>query len=185
MHIDEQGIAEGVRQIPSPNFDERPEGSQVELLVVHAISLPPGEFGGEAVIELFTNRLDPQAHLAYRDLRDLRVSAHFFVRRNGKILQFVPCGKRAWHAGESTFRGRPRCNDFSIGVELEGSDDVPFADAQYRSLAALIRSLRQTYPISAIAGHCDISPMRKTDPGPFFDWERCLVLVGEPRLQRA
>lgn len=185
MHIDEQGIAEGVHYIPSPNFDERPEGSQVELIVIHAISLPPGEFGGEAVIELFTNRLDPEAHLDYRNLRDLRVSAHFFVRRDGKILQFVPCGKRAWHAGESAFRGRPRCNDFSIGVELEGANDVPFTDVQYRSLAALARPLRQTYPISAIAGHCDISPMRKTDPGPLFDWECCLALVGEPRLQRA
>lgn len=172
MRIDEAGLLEGARYIPSPNWDERPPGAAIELLVVHAISLPPGEFGGEGVIELFTNRLDPATHPYYGAIRDLKVSAHFFIRRNGELIQFVPCGKRAWHAGASEWRGRSRCNDYSVGVELEGSDAVPFTDPQYRTLNDLAWALVAAYPIREAVGHCDIAPGRKTDPGPAFDWAR-------------
>jgi AmpD protein len=158
--------------VPSPNCDARPEGEAITLLVVHNISLPPGEFGGDGVIELFCNRLDPAAHPYYAGLQGLRVSAHFFIRRDGELIQFVPCGQRAWHAGASLWCGRERCNDFSIGVELEGTDDLPYGDAQYATLAALTRQLQAAYPITAITGHSDIAPGRKTDPGPAFDWAR-------------
>lgn len=161
-----------MRRIPSPNCDRRPPGTSIDLLVIHNISLPPGEFGGEAVAQLFTNTLDAEAHPYYAQLRGLKVSAHFFIRRNGEIIQFVPCSKRAWHAGASSWQGRSRCNDFSIGVELEGSDYVPFSDRQYAALARLTRLLQRAYPLRAIAGHADIAPERKTDPGPFFDWPR-------------
>jgi len=162
----------------SPNQDERPEKSVVSLLVVHNISLPPGEFGGTGVVDLFLNRLDPDAHPFYRGLDGLEVSSHFFIRRDGELIQFVPCGRRAWHAGASHWRGRERCNDFSIGVELEGSDHVPFTDAQYAELARITRDLYTRYPIEDIVGHSDISPGRKTDPGPFFDWVRYRSLIG-------
>lgn len=161
-----------VRFIPSPNFDERPAGCAISLLVIHNISLPPDEFSGDGVIEFFTNSLDHGSHAYYQTLRGLRVSAHFFIRRNGEIIQFVPCEKRAWHAGESCWQGRSRCNDYSIGIELEGTDTVPFTDAQYVALTALTRALQKVYPISDIAGHSDIAPGRKTDPGPCFDWMR-------------
>ncbi len=177
MRIDEEGLLQGARHIPSPNRDERPEGCAVELLVIHAISLPPGEYGGDGVIELFTNRLDPSAHPYYAAIKDLRVSAHFLIRRDGEVIQFVPCGQRAWHAGASQWRGRSRCNDFSIGVELEGSDSESFTDAQYAALAGLTRALRESYPIRDIAGHSDIAPGRKTDPGPHFDWARYRALI--------
>lgn len=160
------------RQVPSPNCDERPEGSAPTLLVLHNISLPPFQFGGEAVIDLFLNRLDLGAHPFYVQLRGVQVSSHFLVRRDGELIQFVPCVMRAWHAGQSQWRGRERCNDFSIGVELEGSDFVPFRDAQYDQLARLTRELRAEYPIEEIVGHNDVAPGRKTDPGPFFDWAR-------------
>ena len=172
MKIDAEGLAEGVRHIPSPNFDARPEGSGISLLVIHNISLPPNEYGGEGIIELFTNRLDPNAHPYYETIKDLKVSSHFLIRRNGELIQFVPCTQRAWHAGASNWCGRERCNDFSIGVELEGSDFEPFTDAQYQQLAALTRALQTAYPIADITGHSDIAPGRKTDPGPCFDWER-------------
>ncbi len=172
MNIDAEGLAEGAEYIPSPNRDERPAGAAVELLVIHNISLPPGVFGGDAVIDLFLNRLDPRAHPYYETIATLRVSAHFFIRRDGALLQFVPCGMRAWHAGQSSWRGRERCNDFSIGIELEGSDDLAYSDAQYDRLAVLARALHARYPIVASAGHCDIAPGRKTDPGPLFDWHR-------------
>jgi AmpD protein len=142
------------------------------LLVVHNISLPPHEFGGAAVIDLFLDRLDRAAHPFYATLKGVRVSSHFFIRRDGEVIQFVPCALRAWHAGASRWRGRERCNDFSIGVELEGSDLIPFRLAQYDALAALTQELRARYPIEDIVGHSDIAPGRKTDPGPFFDWER-------------
>ena len=174
MQIDTQGLLVGGEYAPSPNCDERPAGL-IELLVIHNISLPPDEFGGDGVRQLFTNTLDKDAHPYYQTLAGLEVSTHFFVRRDGRIIQFVPCVKRAWHAGESFWQGRPRCNDFSIGIELEGSDTVPFANAQYESLDQLTRALRETYPIRGIAGHSDISPLRKTDPGPCFDWRRYLV----------
>jgi N-acetyl-anhydromuramoyl-L-alanine amidase len=172
--IDPSGILAAARYLPSPNFDERPVGCGVNLLVVHNISLPPGEFGGPWIVDLFTNRLDPDAHPYFREIAGLRVSAHFLVRRDGELVQFVPCAKRAWHAGESAWRGRGRCNDFSVGVELEGTDHEPFTDEQYASLARLARALRAAYPIVECVGHADIAMPsgRKTDPGPRFDWTR-------------
>lgn len=142
--------------------------------MVHSISLPPGEFGGDAIERLFTNRLDPAAHPYFREIEGLKVSSHFLIRRDGELVQFVPVKRRAWHAGVSSWRGRARCNDFSIGVELEGTDDGPFTRAQYARLAMLIRHLRATLPLRDIASHSDIAPGRKTDPGPGFDWPRLL-----------
>lgn len=172
MRIGADGLAAGILFLPSPNCDDRPSGAAVELLVIHAISLPPGEFGGPGIEDLFLNRLDPRAHPYYAQLAGLRVSAHFVVRRDGAILQFVPCVKRAWHAGESIWRGRERCNDYSVGVELEGADEVPYEDRQYEALGRLTRALQQAYPIADVAGHSEIAPGRKTDPGPRFDWAR-------------
>jgi AmpD protein len=149
----------------------------VSLLVIHNISLPPGEFGGTGIAELFTNRLDAAAHPYYATVAGAKVSAHFLIRRDGELLQFVPCGSRAWHAGDSSWKGRTRCNDFSIGVELEGSDDAPFTSAQYRRLAGLTRALKARYPIRDIVGHSDIAPGRKSDPGPHFDWGRYRALM--------
>lgn len=151
----------------------------VTLLVVHNVSLPPGRFSGSAIEELFLNRLDPAAHPYFAGIAGIKVSAHFFVRRRGELLQFVPCGKRAWHAGVSAWQGRKRCNDFSIGVELEGADDVPFTAAQYATLTRLTRALRAAYPIHDLAGHSDIAPGRKTDPGPCFDWGRYRAMLRE------
>ena len=145
LQLDTDGVAAGIRFLPSPNCDERPAGVGIELLVIHNISLPPGEFGGDGIIDLFMNRLDPSAHPYYATIAQLRVSAHFLVRRDGELIQFVPCAKRAWHAGESAWRGRSRCNDFSVGVELEGADDQPFADIQYAELAPLITALQRAY----------------------------------------
>jgi len=160
------------RVVDSPNQDERPAGAEVTLLVLHSISLPPGEYGGDAIERLFTNRLDPAAHPYFAEVAALRVSSHFLIRRDGELLQFVPLGRRAWHAGVSSWRGRERCNDFSVGVELEGSDDAPFTDPQYARLAALIAALRRALPLRDIAAHSDVAPGRKTDPGPGFDWPR-------------
>lgn len=189
LRVNEQGLVEGVRFVPSPNCDERPAGSAIELLVVHAISLPPGRFGGPDIEAFFTNRLDPAAHPFYVTIRDLKVSAHFLVRRDGEIVQFVPCAKRAWHAGESSWRGRARCNDYSIGVELEGTEDTAFTAAQYASLAALTRALAARYPIGEVVGHSDIAPGRKRDPGPHFDWRRYRALLARssaaPAVPRA
>jgi AmpD protein len=176
--IDRAGFARGATQFVSPNCDDRPGATDVTLLVVHSISLPPGEFGGPGIVDLFTNRLDPGAHPYYAEIAHLRVSSHFLIRRDGALLQFVPCGKRAWHAGESSWRGRERCNDFSVGVELEGTDDSPYEAAQYTTLARLTRALAQRYPIAEAAGHSDIAPGRKTDPGPAFDWPRYRRLAG-------
>lgn len=170
--FDGEGYIEGMQLIPSPNCDARPVDSAIELIVIHAISLPPGDFGGPGVIELFTNRLNPLAHPYYATIVDFRVSAHFFVRRDGETIQFVSCSRRAWHAGQSTWRGRANCNDFSIGIELEGSDDLPFESAQYDALSQLVHSLRRIFPIQEVTGHSDIAPGRKTDPGPYFDWQR-------------
>lgn len=177
MLIDAEGRLVPARYIPSPNCDERPDRNDISLLVIHAISLPPEEFGSDSVIELFTNRLDPQAHPYYQGLQDLKVSSHFFIRRNGEIIQFVPCTLRAWHAGISCWQERPRCNDFSIGIELEGSDEAPFESPQYRALARLIQTLRRRYPIEDIVGHADVAPDRKTDPGPHFDWAQLQRLL--------
>jgi len=171
MKVDEAGYLSGVQFISSPNCDERPPGNKISLLVIHNISMPPDVFAGNGVIELFTNRLNSDVSY-YETIRDLRVSAHFFVRRNGGIIQFVPCGKRAWHAGESCWNGRTCCNDFSIGVEMEGSDTIPFTDSQYVALVALTIELSKVYPITDITGHSNIAPKRKTDPGPYFDWNQ-------------
>jgi len=167
----------GAQFIASPNCDERPSGCAIELLVIHYISLPPGEFGGPGIIALFTNRLNSAAHPDYTTLAGLKVSSHFLIRRDGEIIQFVPCVKRAWHAGESSWKGRTRCNDYSIGVELEGTDDVPFTDAQYERLAELTRALKASYPIRDVVGHSDIAPARKSDPGPRFDWARYRAML--------
>jgi AmpD protein len=174
----EGGWLAQARRILSPNRDARPAGTAVELLVVHNISLPPHQFGGPYVADLFLDRLDLDAHPFFATwLRDVRVSAHIYIRRDGELIQFVSCDERAWHAGLSQWRGRSRCNDFSIGIELEGSDLIPFRDAQYRTLAEVTRELRGYYPIADIVGHSDIAPGRKTDPGPFFDWERFRALL--------
>lgn len=170
--LDMAGWLSTARQLPSPNCDTRPEGKAIELIVIHNISLPPGVFDGNAVIELFTNQLNWDAHPYYQSIRDIKVSAHFFIRRDGSLIQFVPCSLRAWHAGVSSWQGRERCNDFSIGIELEGTDDLAFTDAQYASLLPLLQSLKQAYPIRSVVGHSEIAPGRKTDPGVCFEWER-------------
>ena len=156
----------------SPHFDERPPGEKVSLIVIHNISLPPGEYGGDWIDDLFMGTLDTKAHPYFATLEGVRVSSHFLIRRDGTLVQYVPCDKRAWHAGASSWKGRERCNDFSIGIELEGSDDVPFAEPQYATLAELTQSLFKRYGILEIVGHSDIAPGRKTDPGPWFDWDR-------------
>jgi N-acetyl-anhydromuramoyl-L-alanine amidase len=171
--VDHDGWVRGARALPSSNFEARPDGATPSLIVIHNISLPPGEFGGSAIADLFLNQLDCDAHPYYdAHLRGLRVSSHFVIRRSGELDQFVSCNERAWHAGVSNFFGRERCNDFSIGIELEGTDDQPFESAQYATLAAVIAALLAHYPIEALAGHSDIAPGRKTDPGPHFDWSR-------------
>jgi len=178
MKLDAAGLADAALYLPSPNCDERPADAAIELLVIHNISLPPGEFGGDAIIDLFLNRLDPRAHPYYEGIAALRVSSHFLIRRDGALLQFVPCAMRAWHAGQSLWCGRERCNDFSVGIELEGADDVAFSDAQYECLGALARALYARYPIQASVGHSDVAPGRKTDPGPHFAWTRYFRSVG-------
>lgn len=159
-------------QQPSPNHDERPDQETPSLIVLHFISLPPQQYGGDGVIELFQNRLDPAAHPYYANIAQLRVSAHFFIRRTGGLVQLVGTDQRAWHAGLSHWNGRSRCNDFSIGIELEGSEYEAFTEAQYATLAPLLAALRQRYPITDIVGHEHIAPGRKNDPGPCFDWQR-------------
>lgn len=182
----ESGWLPRVRRVPSPNQDARPAGATIDLLVIHYISLPPGRFSGDAIERLFTNRLDEvaQGDVFLESLRGLRVSAHFLIRRSGQLLQFVPTGARAWHAGVSSFQGRERCNDFSIGIELEGDGERPFARAQYRRLVALTRQLQARHALRFVAGHSDIAPGRKSDPGPFFDWDAYLQALGPTGLER-
>ncbi len=170
MLINASGYLENAHFIASPNYDQRPQGVEISLLVIHNISLPPDEFSGNGVIELFTNQIDPEAHPYYQTLCGLKVSSHFFLRRDGKIIQFVSCNQRAWHAGVSCWQEKQRCNDYSIGIELEGSDSTPFTNEQYNALITLTQCLCEHYPITDIAGHEDIAPGRKTDPGPYFDW---------------
>ena len=169
-----EGWIAGARRVLSPNCDSRPPGSKISLAVLHSISLPRGEYRGDAVERLFTNRLDPAAHPSFAELAGLRVSSHFLVRRGGELLQFVPLQARAWHAGVSRWRGRERCNDFSVGIELEGVDDARFESAQYESLVALIRNLQAVLPLRDVAAHSDVAPGRKFDPGTHFDWARFL-----------
>lgn len=175
--MNEDGWLRDARRCASPNFDDRPAGEEVTLAVIHAISLPPSQFGSNDIERFFTNALDPAAHPYFAEIAAMQVSAHFLIRRNGELIQFVSCQKRAWHAGVSMWDGRERCNDFSLGVELEGCDELPFEEVQYERLIQLLEALRAVYPISAVVGHCDIAPLRKTDPGPCFDWSR-LDLVG-------
>ncbi len=177
-HLDAAGWLAGAARRPSPNCDRRPDGVPVTLVVVHGISLPPGEFGGDGVERLFTNRLDVRAHPYYESIAALRVSSHFFVRRDGAIVQFVPCSLRAWHAGQSSWQGRERCNDFSVGIELEGTDTRPYTARQYHRLARLVRVLQRHFPVGHLAGHSEIAPGRKTDPGPGFEWSRLRSLLG-------
>lgn len=175
------GLIAGVRQVLSPHFDARPAGAVAELIIVHGISLPPNEFGGPWIDRLFTGNLPPQVHPYFGTIGKGRVSAHALIRRDGRIVQYVPFGERAWHAGPSEYRGRPACNDFSVGIELEGADEVPYSAAQYAQLAALISALLAAYPTLSrgrIAGHSEVAPGRKTDPGPAFDWERLGRLLG-------
>ena len=172
LAVDDDGIVRAARFVASPNCDERPADAAIELLIIHSISLPPGEFGGSGIEDLFQNRLDPAAHPYYARIADLRVSSHFLIRRDGAMTQFVPCMKRAWHAGESTWRGRPRCNDYSVGIELEGVENGAFEDAQYATLARLAGGLLERYPIVDAVAHSEVAPGRKTDPGPAFDWTR-------------
>jgi N-acetyl-anhydromuramoyl-L-alanine amidase len=174
LQLTADGLVQGdnTRYVASPNCDARPADMPIELIVVHNISLPPRVFGGSGIVDLFLNRLQPDAHPYYAGIAHLRVSAHFLIRRDGELLQFVPCAQRAWHAGVSRWRGRERCNDFSIGIELEGADDMPFDDPQYDRLGELVVLLRERYPIADVTGHADIAPGRKTDPGPALVWDR-------------
>jgi N-acetyl-anhydromuramoyl-L-alanine amidase len=169
------GYIESAIQIASPNFDMRPENCDIDMIVIHNISLPPNEYGGEGIVQLFTNQLNPDEHPYYAEIYTRKVSSHFLIRRDGELLQFVSCLQRAWHAGISEWQGRERCNDFSVGVELEGSDFEAFESVQYHQLALLINILKRTYPIQHIVGHSDIAPGRKTDPGPYFDWQKILL----------
>jgi AmpD protein len=169
------GWLPGARAAPSPNHDARPPGTVVDLLVIHNISLPPGRFGGPWIEDLFLNRLDPAAHPYFAGIADVRVSAHLLIRRDGELIQFVDLHRRAWHAGASCFQGRSACNDFSIGIELEGADDIPFTERQYARLATVTRLIQRGFPAitrERITGHSDIAPGRKTDPGQSFDWGR-------------
>jgi AmpD protein len=169
------GLIRPARQCPSPNQDDRPEGSELELVVLHGISLPPGEFGGPHIERFFRNCLDGTVHPYFAEICEMHVSAHLLLRRDGELLQFVPFGRRAWHAGRSSFRGRSDCNDYSIGIELEGTDAIPYTDAQYTVLDSVLRALFAAWPgldSRRIAAHSDIAPGRKSDPGPAFDWLR-------------
>ena len=168
------------RRVLSPNYDDRPEGCEVSLIIVHGISLPPGEYGGGWIDDFFTNQLNADAHPYFAEIRDVRVSSHFLICRDGELVQYVPLTGRAWHAGRSCYQNRDACNDFAIGIELEGQDDERYEDIQYQRLAELIRALRDRFPAigeADIVGHCDVAPGRKTDPGPAFDWSRVRRLL--------
>lgn len=180
MRIDQiTGLLTEARQVLSPNCDDRPPSTAVDLVVIHGISLPPGEFGGPWIDALFTNTLNSHTHRFFSQLVKLRVSAHLLIRRDGEMTQYVPFHRRAWHAGQSAYLGRNRCNDFSIGIELEGTDTIPYTDSQYHQLASVLQVLRHTYPHAKdVVGHADIAPGRKTDPGPAFDWKRLQQLLG-------
>ena len=171
LKINQDGICPQAQFIESPNYDLR-EIDDINLIVIHNISLPPNKYGGEGVIDLFTNQLNTNEHPYYAEIAHLKVSSHFFIRRDGSLIQFVPCTKRAWHAGVSKWEDREKCNDFSIGIELEGSDFEAFEPKQYDTLKLLIESLKMTYPIQSVVGHSDIAPGRKTDPGPYFNWNK-------------
>lgn len=172
LKLNAAGYVESATQIASPNFDARPENTKIDLIVIHNISLPPNIYAGSGVAQLFTNQLNPNEHPYYAEIYTRKVSSHFFIRRDGELIQFVSCLLRAWHAGISSWNNRERCNDFSVGVELEGSDFEAFEPAQYKTLNLLIKALKKTYPIQQIVGHSDIAPGRKTDPGSYFEWHK-------------
>tara|TARA_R110000868_G_scaffold51734_1_gene163516 strand:+ start:1015 stop:1578 length:564 start_codon:yes stop_codon:yes gene_type:complete len=184
MQLDpSSGWCDGIQHCPSPNFNQRPLG-EVSLLVIHNISLPPGEFGKGKVQAFFQNRLDADEHPYFASIASLQVSAHFFIERDGAVTQFVSCNERAWHAGRSRFAERENCNDFSLGIELEGTDDLPFTAVQYAALIALTQQLQAAYPaitLARICGHSDIAPGRKTDPGPAFDWQRMRMALQQDK----
>ena len=181
MKIDfSAGLVDAADYLPSPNCDDRPFGVSIDLIVIHGISLPPGEFGGDHISRFFRNELDSSEHPYFETIAEMRVSAHALIRRDGSVVQYVPFHRRAWHAGLSQFEGRKACNDFAVGIELEGTDETPYSDKQYTALVALVHALCDTYPsltIQRIAGHADIAPGRKTDPGPAFDWPRLHALL--------
>ena len=179
------GVLQGAQQLPSPNFNQRPEQTEIQLVVVHNISLPPSQFGGGYIQQFFQNQLDWSAHPYFQTIEGMQVSAHLLILRTGEILQFVNFNDRAWHAGRSSYLGKAECNDYSIGIELEGSDDLPFEDAQYQVLAQVIASLQTAYPKikQHIAGHSDIAPGRKTDPGPYFDWVKLRARLHQYKQQ--
>ena len=172
IRINQKGYTVAAKQVASPNFDARPNNGLIDMIVVHNISLPPNQYGGNGILELFTNTLNPDAHPYYAEIYTRKVSSHFLIRRDGELIQFVSCLQRAWHAGVSSWQGRERCNDFSVGIELEGCDTAPFEELQYKTLKQLIQTLMNTYPIQHIVGHDAIAPGRKTDPGPYFDWQQ-------------
>lgn len=181
----DRGWLKGARWVPSPNYGPRPPACEPDLLVIHNISLPPGEFDNECVVQLFTNCLDWSAHPYFEAIRGMEVSAHFLIRRDGELIQFVSCDQRAWHAGQSCYDGRDNCNDFSIGIELEGTDELPYTDSQYATLAELSAVLIRSYPgldVNRIAGHSEIAPGRKTDPGKAFDWGRYRAVLEAEEL---
>ncbi len=174
------GLVQEARKLVSPNYDQRPNPDDISLLVIHNISLPPGQFGGSEVEQFFCNNLDCESDSYFTQIQDLKVSSHFYIRRDGELVQFVPVHERAWHAGESCYEGRERCNDYSVGIELEGTDDMPYTDKQYGCLAGLVRCLIDACPgmsEQGIAGHSDIAPGRKTDPGEYFDWSRLHQMI--------
>ncbi|QLG89969.1 1,6-anhydro-N-acetylmuramyl-L-alanine amidase AmpD [Chitinibacter bivalviorum] len=190
MNIDEQGWCSAARRVESPNCDARAEAMAIDMVVIHNIHLPPlpagaTNFGGDDIERLFTNCLDVDAQPCYAELSLLRVSSHFLIRRDGELIQFVSCNQRAWHAGVSRWAERERCNDFSVGIELEGSDYVPFEAIQYDVLDGVLKALQQRYPLRFLVGHQEIAPERKTDPGPFFDWKRLEDQFGELRQSDA
>lgn len=181
MHINQHWLSEAT-QVSSPNFDDRANPGDISLLVIHCISLPPGEFGNACIDQLFCNQLTPDEHPYFKEIFQLTVSSHLVIKRTGEIMQYVPFDKRAWHAGQSCYEGRERCNDFSIGIELEGTEIVPYTDVQYVQLAAVVNALLDAYPslsTERIAGHSDIAPARKTDPGESFDWQKFYCFLGK------
>ena len=182
----QDGILQGATQVPSPNYNQRPEQTEIQLLVVHNISLPPSQFGGGYIEQFFQNQLDWSVHPYFQTIEGMQVSTHLLILRSGEVLQFVNFNDRAWHAGRSTYLAKKECNDYSIGIELEGSDDTPFEEVQYTVLAEVIGVLQAAYPkiLQHLAGHSDIAPGRKTDPGPFFDWSKTRALIQQCKAEQ-
>ena len=187
MHqlVIQNGLIQGIQQIPSPNFNQRPEHTEIRLVVIHNISLPPSQFGGGYIQDFFQNQLDHEAHPYFQTIKGMQVSAHVLILRTGEVIQFVNLNDRAWHAGRSTYLNQVECNDYSIGIELEGSDDLPFEEVQYQVLSQVVLAIEHAYPKTKqhLAGHSDIAPGRKTDPGPFFEWQKLRHCIAQQREQ--